>query len=286
MTITINPAKHYAAIHLTDEMATFGGLPKRWITGIGLPSEEDTLEPYFSMNTASYDRKVEVTTPRLGYANVALSGGYNRENVTLDGKQMATLANTLLKRIGTDYRPVKFVTVDGKNSVKAGNGIVYAAMTEGEAQRNLDFALANLASYLNWEQYGREEARKREENLRRIEQEKRQAEVRAKAEAEEKRQAQEKLYKERAEGLRHYNVANGTNYGTWTGAGIYSEQTIQKWIDLAKQANALRKSTLTLSQQISAATIGASKLYANSIVNPFADGGSIRNGNSIFKSRF
>lgn len=277
MTITINPVKHYAAIHLTDEMATFGGFPKRWITGIELPSEEDTLEPSYSLNTLSYSRKVEVTTPGLGYVNVALRGDYNAENVTLNGQQAALLANTLLKRVRQEPTKVKFITTDGKNSVMAGNGIVYAAATEGEAQRNLDFALANLASYLNWEQHGREEARKREENLRRIER----AKAKAEAEAEEKAKAEaaekaRKADKDRKLGLHHYNVANGTLYGSWSAAGIYSEQTILKWVALSKQADALRKSTLTLSQQISAATITAERLSANMIVNPYANGGYSR----------
>lgn len=99
-------------------------------------------------------------------------------------------------------------TQDGKASVFAGNGgiqaRVYRPTTEEQAQRNLNFAIANLSAYVEWDQRGRaEQARiekEREENLRKAE---------AEAAKEKARQARLKA------GLDLYNKTTGSRALTW-----------------------------------------------------------------------
>jgi len=157
-------------------------------------------------------------------------------------RDVPALAFELFNKSARFGRDIKATTQDGKPSIKVGTGsmagIVYKPTTNEQAERNLNFALANLAAYEEWERTGRKVAEAREAALKAAE--KRVAEEKAKREAEEaKRQAEHA--RKRADALTFYNLTNGTRFYSWSSVGLIGEARIQQWIDLSESAKALKK---------------------------------------------
>lgn len=177
------------------------------------------------------------------------TGPYGDYGVLLSKDLPAFLERTLK---GSRFnRDIKSFVLDGKPSIKVGEGtgggIVYKPTTEDQAKRNLNFALANLAAFNEWEMSGREVQAKREANLKAAEeratkerQEREEREAKEAAEREAKRTETNRI---RAKGLRMYNAANSRStfaaWPTFMGDGIKDQ-----WIALAKSSEAIKPKPL------------------------------------------
>ena len=107
------------------------------------------------------------------------------------------------------------ITMDGKPSLRVGNGsskaVVYAPTCEQEAQRNLNFARANLAAYTGWLD---------------------EAPARAKAELEAKNR---KDYERR--GLEAYNMQANSKHSSWSAVfwpRLEDKTVVDAWVKLVK----------------------------------------------------
>lgn len=240
----------------------YGAFPQRWIAG--LPSKEDNLRTLpFTLS----DPSGRITT-RVGKANmgglshsgkegIRIQTPYALAEMPLEGTDAAKIAQALLERLPNGKEAGR-TRLDGRTTVHVGSAKVYEAMTEGEAQRNLDFALANLESYLHWELEGRKLKAKRDAELA----------------AAEKRAAEQKEREAKAAALEKkalaiYNAVQGTTYARFP--IFMGTVQKQKWLDVAKQAEEVRKanSVTILTDQINAGTISADtlgrSLYANNL---------------------
>lgn len=117
-------------------------------------------------------------------------------------------------------RVIRNTYQDGKKTYRTGYGDVearvYAPESEGQAQRNLNFARANLKAYLDWME---------EEPLR-------------KKKAEEESKSRE-VYSSRA--LRAYNSQGDTKHTSWESVfspSAVSKTVVDAWIKLVKDIDA------------------------------------------------
>jgi hypothetical protein len=186
-------------------------------------------------------RTITVGSPAEGAAAVTVRGVYGTETATLYGEQLSQLAQTLLKRI----RPaaVTSTRTDGKQSIATGKAVVYKAQSEGEAQRNLDFAIANLESYLQWEATGRKEAKDKADL------------------AEAKKRVEETRLKN---GLALYNKVHATRHLTWNAVPYVSPAKREEWAKQAEQLNKLQRDSHPYSSNIFNGMINAASLYPTS----------------------
>lgn len=206
-----------------------------------LPSKEDTLTLDKSFYTGNAGQSIELSHHAVGeYAHsvvkVTGSGAYAYSTTAasaLKGKKdHSFLALQLLRVIGASKpADISTETLDGRTTISVGNAKVYRAENEGEALRNLNFAIANLKSYLYWITDGIKAKAQRDADLKRAEE--RAAKERAEAEA---KAAEERRLNDKARKL--YNAANGlTPSAPWPFMMGLTRK--QKWIDLAKQAEAI-----------------------------------------------
>lgn len=117
-------------------------------------------------------------------------------------------------------RAIRTTHQDGKKTYRTGYGDVearvYAPESEGQAQRNLNFARANLKAYLDWME---------EEPIR-----KKQAETESK---------NREVYSARA--LRAYNSQGDTKHTSWASVfspNAVSDTFVDAWIKLVKDIDA------------------------------------------------
>jgi len=195
-------------------------------------SEEDTLTtdlPYtVSDRTGKLTTRVGAGTA-IGTRNatsIRVATPYAVAEMALEPRTQALVANELLKRLPT-AKGVQTTVQDGRSTIAVDNARVYQALTEGEAQRNLNFALANLESYLYWERKGRAEKIEREANLKRAEERKAKELADAKKAAEEATRLSKKA-------LAIYNAVNSTNYVRFP--VLMGSTQLQKWLDVAREA--------------------------------------------------
>jgi hypothetical protein len=237
-----------ASINWTkDETALeFNALPQRHM--LGVPSEEDTLTKPASYFTGQFGASVTLSHPAPNHSVIKVNGqgGYTHHSTAASAlkgeKDHSFLALQVLGNI-TGAKEVTTTTLDGRTTIETGNAKVYRAENEGEAARNLDFAIANLKSYLYWITDGRKAAKQREADLKA-------AEARA---AKEKKAAEEKLRTERL-ALKLYNANRGTVSSTpwpWSMGAIQKD----KWIALAKQAQAISNTGLVVDGAITSTQI-------------------------------
>lgn len=213
--------------------------PQRWIAGIS--SEEDTLTLDKSHYTGNAGQSLELShhaTGEYAHSVVKVSGSgaysYNTTAATaLKGKKdHSFLALQLLRVIGAS-KPSDISTevLDGRTTITVGNAKVYRAENEGEALRNLNFAIANLKSYLYWITDGIKAKAKRDADLKA-------AEERAAKELKEREAKVKEARRIDAKALKLYNAANGIVSSTpWP--FMMGATRKQRWIDLAKQADAI-----------------------------------------------
>lgn len=155
--------------------------------------------------------------------------------VGITPEELKALARTKIDRLTTALEYIndtpgvpgaKPVTQDGKATVSVGQGglegRVYRPTTDEQAERNLNFAIANLEAYVDWEKRGRE--------------------AQAKAELEAKRAAELKAAQDRLKetqlknGLELYNKLHSTRYLTWASLPYVPPAQREAW---AKQAQEL-----------------------------------------------
>lgn len=235
---------NWSAVELTDAQLQFDfhAFPQRWM--LGLSSEEDKLARTSIKGRDT--RNLTIDGYMQGMAQIGHTGTVGA--VTVEGIDIAYAARDLLGRVngakiaGSSY-------MDDKETVVAGNAKVYQAQSDGEAQRNLDFALANLTSYIRYV-----------DGIK-AEQEKRIAE--AKRRAEEKQRIEEKQAARNKAGLDLYNKINGTRYQSW-GTVAHAPLSIrEKWSDKAEELTKLRRDSnpfAIMADSINAATISAANL--------------------------
>lgn len=134
---------------------------------------------------------------------------------------------------------IKHVVLDGKPSIKVGDGtkagIVYKPTTDDQAERNLNFALANLAAYNYWVETGKAEEERKA---------KREAELKAAVDRRAKEAAEANLRRieqEERDGLALYNKAHGRSYLSFASVPFMGSTAKQEWITLAKTKKALER---------------------------------------------
>ena len=146
-------------------------------------------------------------------------------------------------------------TQDGKATVAVSNGglegRVYRPTTEEQAQRNLNFAIANLTAYVDWDQRGRAE------QIR--------AELEAKRKAE-LAEAEARLKEVRLKnGLDLYNKVHNTRHLTWAGPIFVPAAQREAWAKQAEELAKLQRASNPFSfGGISPAVLRASDLYPTS----------------------
>jgi hypothetical protein len=187
---------------------------------------------------------VSITVDNNGiYPMLKTSKGRHEYAVLRDADLPAFLKAMLDNSMRTKGRTTT-VTVDGKPSVKVGDGgaagIVYKPTTDDQAKRNLNFALANLAAYVEWETTGKAEAeaeaKKKAEALESLRKQAKEIEERAA-----KRRAEEAAEnRKRRDALLFYNKVNLTSFYTWSGIPFMSETIIKHWIELSEANRRVR----------------------------------------------
>lgn len=167
--------------------------PQRFIAGVP-PQIEDSMVATVGNNVFVGRTMFNPTLRTTGNQSVVLN---TEQVVKLSHELLAHSLNTpaVRKLAATDKEPLTIAAGQINSSTEAR---VYAPADKGAAQRNLNFAIANLAAYNYWVEEGEAKAKAA-------------AEAKAKAEAEAKRKAKQDEH-EYAGALSLYNRVNGTSY--------------------------------------------------------------------------
>lgn len=237
--------------------------PQRFIAGLPDYREAPASQREDRPLTISGDRK-PVVTHSTWQADVSM--GDNGYYPTLptgknNGRDVVCITNApkfardLLERVSptATARPDKLVvnqpktiTSFGHESLEVGEdstrAVVFKPTSDTQAQRNLNFAIANLFAAVEWYESGKakaEEAKKKAEAEAKAEAERKEAERKAREEkARKEREDNEKL---EAEALKLYNATYGTTHSSWiyVGGGLYSWEKSalkRKWVEVAREA--------------------------------------------------
>lgn len=227
--------------------------PQRYVLGI---DQEKSL-PFISNPRRafqnSFGRSVELGT--TGYDPEIKTYGATTPTA-LKSENVPEFAYQLFMNSGSLPHPR--VNLPGGGSqpfISAGTGTTQARVnqpqSEAEAKRNLNFAIANLAAYQQWEKVTAPALE-------------REAKAKAKAEAEEKRQAEARLValeaKQKARnkaGLDLFNNVNSTRHMTW-GTVYHAPLSIrEKWADKAEEIAKLRRDSNPFSEMAKAINTAA-----------------------------
>lgn len=105
--------------------------------------------------------KVEVSSNLFGEPLLSAKPyeGACNDNVILDGNTGPELASAILN--SPEAAGAELITLDGRDSFTAGgkqetSAIVYRAESDAQAERNLNFAIANLKAWADWNDGGKE----------------------------------------------------------------------------------------------------------------------------------
>lgn len=219
-----------------EALELYYGVPQRFIAGIDPATttfQESPLSETFTNNAGA-----SITVDSNGiYPMIKANPNYGTFAVLRD-RDLPKFLKAVINGSTQFGRKVKHVTLDGKPSIKAGEGgsagIVYKPTTQDQADRNLNFALANLEASIWWETTGKAEAeikakrdaelkaaqervtKLREENLRRVE-------------------------KEEADGIAAYNKSKGTSYRKFSEIMFMGSVMKSEWIEIGKQQAQLKQ---------------------------------------------
>lgn len=206
----------------------YGAFPQRYLTGLTAPTttKESPLPATFTNHSGA-----SITVDSNGIYPMLKTSTRENFSVLID-RDLPAFLQAVISRSPRYKRSARTVVQDGKPSIKVGDngaaGIVYKPTTQDQAERNLNFALANLAAYLEWERVGKAEA---ERKAKREAEEKAAAERRAKAEAEANLR---RIEQEEADGIRAYNKAMGTSYRKFSDVLFMGSIAKKQWIELGK----------------------------------------------------
>jgi hypothetical protein len=217
--------------------------PQRYMLGI---DQEDTLA---RTSIAGYNgRNLTIDGYTKGRAVI---GSVGRDSLTtpaatIVGIDIAKAARDLITRVEGGKLPAT-TYMDDKETVVAGKARVYQAQSEGEAQRNLDFAVANLTSYIRY-----------------VDSIKPEQEAKAK-EAAEKAQVEAKQAAFYKAGIDLFNKVHGTRHFSW-GTVSHAPLSIRdKWSKQAEEVAKLKRESNpfdigAIQDAINAATLRSSQL--------------------------
>ena len=200
-----------------------------------------------TINQIERDLLMPTLTPKRGRRDVTYTNeGFNTRIETVPGyaaildlDEVAKLSSELFRMSFFASNPREAMDGDRK-SIVAGSGssraAVYVPDTEAQAERNLNFAIANLKAYVDWVETGRKEAEEKAEKLRK---EKEEAAEKARLEKErrervlrEEIERQRKAQEERKGALKLYNASTGRNDAYWR----EPQHVIDRWIELYRTA--------------------------------------------------
>jgi hypothetical protein len=221
--------------------------PQRYMLGI---DQEDTLAR--TSIAGKNSRNLTIDGYSKGRAVIGSVGkdGLSVPAATVEGVNIAKAARDLAGRVEGAGTLIN-TTMDGKDTVAVGNARVYQAESAGEAQRNLNFAIANLTSYIRYvDQIKVEQERKAKE-----------AAEAKKREVEAKQAARNKA------GLDLYNRVHGTRHMTWGSLPVtLSLSTREGWADKAEEITKLKRESnpfISIQDAVNRATINANAINTN-----------------------
>jgi hypothetical protein len=236
--------------------------PQRYMLG----TDQEQSLPFVHNNRRTYmngqGRTIELGTN--GYHPELAVAGSTR--TVLKSEDIPQFAYELFANSG--YTPRARINLPGGGTpfISVGTGDEQARINtpsnEKQAERNLNFAIANLKAYQQWVSVTKPAIeRKKQEDLARLE-----AEAKAEAKAKAEKEAIEKKQAARSKaGLDLYNRTFGTTFSSWASAHL-SLSTREEWADKAEEiANLKRKSDpfRITSSMINAGTISASNLRSS-----------------------
>jgi hypothetical protein len=189
------------------------------------------------------------------------------ESTILRGEDVPNFAYELFNNSALMPKPKTNLPYGGQPYVSAGDGDaqarVYFPKNEEQAKRNLNFAVANLKAYEQWEKHTKpaQEAQKKAD-LARLE-----AEAKIKADRELKAKKERVAREARLKaGLDLYNKVNGTRHMTWSQT-ILGLTKREQWCDQAEAVAKLNRESNPwngiTAGQIQAASIRTTDLFAS-----------------------
>lgn len=237
---TLTATKISVPLQLSDEAMAlyFGAFPQRVMAGVD-PAPTTTQERLLLSETFTNNVGASLTVDSNGiYAMVKATPGIGGNYAVLTDKNLPKFLRSIVDHSVTFGRKVKHLTLDGKPSIKAGEGgaagIVYKPTTQDQADRNLNFALANLEAHVWWETTGKAQAE-------------REAKVKAEREAAAARDAKRReenlrrIEKEEADGIAAYNKARGTSYRKFSDILFMGSAMKEQWIEVGKAQAQLKQ---------------------------------------------
>lgn len=197
----------------------------------------------------------------------------SQRQTVLTSEDVADFAYELFNKSAKLPKALVNLPASAQPFISAGTGEsqarVFSPKNEEQAKRNLNFAIANLKAYQQWEKVTKPALeRKKQEDLARLE-----AEAKAKAEAEaKKREIEAKQVARNKAGLDLYNKVIGGRYLSW-GSIPYtlSLSTREKWNDKAEELAKLKRESDPF--QITVDTINAGSISAARLSNRLFDRG-------------
>ena len=218
-----------------------------YIAPVGTLPLEDGWKPLGHTTLDNLTMEAPMTekyTSRNGFSTLAVESNNGQTVVRtsaatlpLNAKDIPAIAQDLFQS-SHDHYSTRVLTAGkangGSDTIVVGydgtEARVYSPETEQAAQRNLNFALANLAAYNRFHKVTKPalEKAKAEEAVK-------------KAKIKEAEAEALKGLRESADGLAFYNKQNNTTYGSWASIPFMGSIVRGQWIELAKADKATRK---------------------------------------------